>query len=100
MKSNWLPIETAPKDGTAIDIWTEWGRKTDVYWDGTHWKAGCAIFSNPTHWMPVPDAPNATTPFTNSSIQAAIETYSSMRPNLNERGCSDFCQCKMCQDST
>lgn len=28
-----LPIESAPKDGTVIDIWCEHGRISNVYWN-------------------------------------------------------------------
>lgn len=55
--NKWLPIATAPKDGTVIDIWTGYRRETDVHWDGTHWRIGSAVFSSPTHWMPRPDNP-------------------------------------------
>ena len=72
----WLPIETAPKDGTAIMVscprlgvcgpahwdtnqharnprpyWTHWGERI---W-GTRWVRE----DQPTHWMPLPEAPNA-----------------------------------------
>ena len=61
----WLPIESAPRDGSKFDVWSVRNdgkrevRNTDVYW---HKKAG--KFMNcyhpsytTTHWMPLPDAP-------------------------------------------
>ena len=68
-KPEWLPIESAPKDGT-VDIWANGGRYTDCkfrrptnssiaecwcfeYEDAGVWDA----LSHPTHWMPIPSAP-------------------------------------------
>jgi hypothetical protein len=59
---NWQPIETAPKDGTLIDLWTPAGRLTDYGWglDGaecwTH-PDGYVADAQPTHWMPLPPPP-------------------------------------------
>lgn len=83
----WQPIETAPKDGTKIDLWMiagdgyNEGRVTDAYWveasrdyeyafDG-HKAVSCWWAPNQwydgadgpmrndvaSHWMPLPDAP-------------------------------------------
>jgi|GEM_PF-5750522 len=77
----WQSIETAPKDGTVIDLYgPEHGRWTDMYWglpdhscgemgqycdsDWHRLKPGwvCSTFnemmsSGFTHWMPLPPAP-------------------------------------------
>jgi hypothetical protein len=74
--SEWHPIETAPKDGTRIDLWFKWwradtdeflGRRvTDCYWTNVsgHERWACewgSIPSNsrPTHWMARPDGPGS-----------------------------------------
>lgn len=62
---NWQPIETAPKDGTPIDIWCAGFRYCNAYWGRAekHWltEDGDLIydiyFEHPTHWMPEPDPP-------------------------------------------
>ena len=81
--SEWRPIETAPKDGTEIDVWDychnpKWrpeahgigsGRRiTDVHWENGHWVqwdweygSYLEVDDNPeytiSHWMPVPGVP-------------------------------------------
>jgi hypothetical protein len=68
---NWLPIETAPKDGTHIDVWHKSGfRVSDVtYIDNkthSHAVPEFKAFANSnsmyginslTHWMPLPTPP-------------------------------------------
>jgi len=71
--NKWQPIETAPRDGTPILAWPiraihgvvpyvvvaldlENGGKVHETWieaAGTEWAT-----YYPTHWMPLPDAPN------------------------------------------
>jgi hypothetical protein len=61
---HWQPIETAPKDGTVIDVWCpSIGRMTDVYWLGmpsSCWFSRNAFVNSivePTHWQPLPEPP-------------------------------------------
>ena len=51
----WQSIETAPKDGTPIDLWhTGKFRCENCWWDGA-WIG--APDDNVTHWMPLPNPP-------------------------------------------
>jgi hypothetical protein len=65
---NWKPIETAPKTLKAILIYcaerkntytATWARDEEFPWSGK-WKHFPGNFLNevPTHWMPLPEAPN------------------------------------------
>lgn len=77
----WLPIESAPRDGTIIDAWIDGefsGRRTDISWreptDSEWWVHGSdtietpeatwhdcfgplGSWEQPTHWMPLPPPP-------------------------------------------
>lgn len=67
----WQPIETAPWDGTTVDLWSELSgtRETDARWTGSRWVRlgwnemndgpGVEEVYHPTHWMPLPDPPKA-----------------------------------------
>lgn len=63
----WLPIESAPKDGTAVLLYTADG-VIEGYWQQDRWEqytiyctydaaGGPAFNAKPTHWMPLPAAP-------------------------------------------
>lgn len=81
---DWQPIETAPRDGTVIDVWREDGGRDTVFWGKPSHSCGeaesycdsdwhsirapgwvCNTFDefigrkhNPfTHWMPLPAPP-------------------------------------------
>jgi hypothetical protein len=66
----WRPIESAPKDGTPVDLWVDGRRWTNMEWNSTSpcnpygaWKPEGASWEeelsclNPTHWMPLPEPP-------------------------------------------
>ena len=77
-ESEWKPIETAPKDGTWIDLWGFFepkdyvshypaGRWTNMAWQENAWRLP-SVFSDGrpgdsmehiifTHWMPLPEPP-------------------------------------------
>ena len=67
----WMPIATAPKDSTPIDIWrpgfgNDGGerctnmRRVDLGRGNTYYEpveSGPTCVRNATHWMPIPEAP-------------------------------------------
>jgi len=55
----WKTIESAPKDGTIVDLWHKEGfRQTDVWWDESDKIWSCVMSdSDFTHWMPSPCGP-------------------------------------------
>lgn len=75
--ARWQPIESAPKDGTIIDVWLDGCSKDDMEFyctkgtyrsPGWSWVRGkfrpCGglgvqvpTFVYPTHWMPLPKPP-------------------------------------------
>jgi len=75
--SGWLPIETAPKDGTKIIVYCKhMGVVGPSYWDADRyskrpipywtnygeilWGKKRTRFDQPTHWMPLPQPPTVT----------------------------------------
>lgn len=86
VRGEWQPVETAPKDGTLVDLHhSEWGRHADCYWGFPHHECGEAgrhcdsewhglekgwvdatlnevlDASEFTHWMSRPPAPALST---------------------------------------
>lgn len=83
--TDWQKIETAPKDGTVIDLWTKRhfetgiaGRMTNCRWHKPLWDrrlgpfqddvppnhrcwcdGGLNAVADPTHWMPLPKPPES-----------------------------------------
>jgi len=66
--TDWQPIETAPKDGTVVDLWADgrlanclWERHLDDHWRQQYSEATGSSFGVsdllPTHWMPLPEPP-------------------------------------------
>lgn len=80
-KQKWSPIESAPHDGTVIDLWTGASRYVDCFWGKPDHSCGEAgeycdsdwhtsepywvdgtfsefLPATPTHWMPRPNGPS------------------------------------------
>lgn len=75
---NWQPIETAPKDGTRVDLWMHdvdhpaGYRMADARWEDDRWQVAWRFWVEgggqdskgrwhirATHWMPLPEPPRA-----------------------------------------
>lgn len=62
MKTNWKPIETAPKDGTFVLLWEKHaGLFVGNFRPGwASWLSMPGAYCRqPTHWHPLPAAPEA-----------------------------------------
>ena len=75
--TTWNKIETAPKDGTKIDLWVSGQREIECWYDAEnknvtpywepdesdwltdrgHVDGTMRITAHPTHWMPTPEGP-------------------------------------------
>jgi hypothetical protein len=73
MSDAWQQIKSAPKDGTAVDLWSSRGfRLPDCEWGTISWEPdemgwtssqghGSVEAGGPyTHWMPIPAPPKET----------------------------------------
>lgn len=64
--SEWQPISTAPKDASEVLVWDGPGEAFVAFWHGKreqwlwtiHDLSGDEVLA-PTHWMPLPDAPES-----------------------------------------
>lgn len=69
---DWHPIETAPKDGTRVDLWlvgprNSGARRADCWFASGSWWCDALdrgdldpafyVGDVPTHWMPIPTGP-------------------------------------------
>lgn len=62
-KTEWQPIETAPKDYTNILVWNDGGAHRDgwvsiAYWNDDGWISPFGGEYDPTHWQPLPEPPS------------------------------------------
>lgn len=61
---NWIKLcDQKPANGQGIMIITAWpnmpmNRRLAEYWEGEFW-VGEQLYPEPTHWMPLPDPPEA-----------------------------------------
>lgn len=64
-ENEWRNIDTAPRDGTQVWLWSErqYSRPVWGWYSGAlnSWMAHVGdrtdIIKNPTHWMPLPEPP-------------------------------------------
>jgi hypothetical protein len=63
----WQPIESAPRDGTVVLVWTREGYHLASYFTGrfggwvekdAHYLLTEDTTGLPTHWVPLPPAPD------------------------------------------
>jgi len=57
--ATWQPISTAPKAGRDLILLLTPSRFPQVAYSNTWWTAGFSVEVTPTHWMPLPAAPQA-----------------------------------------
>ena len=62
LSPQWLPLDSAPRDGTWVLIWIGWigNPRSSAFehgsWQNLPWVANSKDY-NPTHWMPLPKPP-------------------------------------------
>ena len=57
---SWRPIETAPKSGIAILIYTDYKKMATAYWSGgtwTDWMRPEHTYGSVIDWQPLPEPP-------------------------------------------
>jgi hypothetical protein len=86
--NEWQPLETAPRDGSKLDVWTKNGfRYIDVFWyEGPAFPEGAFVYydsnlrgfidvDDATHWMcpPAPPTPELGPPAVEAAARCAAE---------------------------
>jgi hypothetical protein len=59
--NEWQPIETAPLDGTVVDVWNDGERVIDAWFHDGRWLTSDVEWTSelePTYWMPIPPPPS------------------------------------------
>ena len=56
--AEWQPISTAPKDGRELILLLTPSNWPQVAYSNTWWISGFSMENKPTHWMPLPKAPD------------------------------------------
>lgn len=77
----WLPIETAPKDGTDVllsngkGVWTDfWDSEIGLWMYCDQWERTNADFdAAPTHWQPLPAPPLPTSPTSPTGERISVQ---------------------------
>lgn len=67
--TGWQPIETAPKDKPVFVGNAKWSRAHSAVWNpnfgvfasSSHMKIGITMYTDATHWQPLPEPPKETT---------------------------------------
>lgn len=59
--NGWQPIESAPKDGTEIDLWANKRQTNCLFTQGKWYNSRSYQVCNPTHWMHLPEPPKEET---------------------------------------
>lgn len=72
-KMNWMPIDSAPKDGSYVIVWPptrrgaiscarfdndSYSKNPRPYWNRLDARISASRDNPPTHWMPVFDGPD------------------------------------------
>ena len=58
---DWRPIDTAPKDGTAVLVWDGYDLMVSRFGacGVNEWSTRALCAEEPTHWIPLPEPPDA-----------------------------------------
>lgn len=91
VRSEWLPIEIAPADGTEILAYMPGfalGQMV-LYWQDGYWREkanSMGLKYPPTHWMPLPSPPGAELNFSNDAERDGVSLNQSLHHTQSKEG--------------